>query len=250
MIGHYPKEAPALLSAEVVKTTTPGDGSTRKRVVLMFDTPNKKSFEIEVWEPKPAGGAARPLLLTQPRHYQRQKWGEEALRRGYVVCLYPGLDVHHKERGYPGYQNVWKTFKNEYPDATWDSSLGTQAWLAGRTLDYLPDPKHGYRVDKRAVGITGFSRYGKQSIYAAAFDERFTCVVARSAGTPAMCPVRFGGRQAWKAKQRKSALTMPRQASVRQKIEWMLGEKPASLKDAGQYHIKTGQETGDSGDSP
>jgi len=95
-------------------------------------------------------------------------WGEEALRRGYVVCIYPGLDAHHDEKDYPGYQNVWRTFKSEYPDATWSSSLGIQAWLASRTLDYLLDPKYGRKIDPEAVGITGFSRYGKQSIYAAA----------------------------------------------------------------------------------
>jgi pimeloyl-ACP methyl ester carboxylesterase len=374
-IGHYPKEVPALLSAEVVKTKTPTDGSTRKRVVLTFDTPNKKSFEIEVWEPKSDDGRARPLLLTQPRHYQREKWGEAARRRGYVVCIYPGLDAHHGERDYPGYQNVWKTFNSEYPKATWNSSLGIQAWLASRTLDYLLDPKYGYKIDPAAVGITGFSRYGKQSIYAAAFDERFTCVVARSSGTPTACSYRFAARQtfmesvsledcprvwlidkarafhgrenelpvegnalmaciaprhlmihtahndgadptfgvertylnakkawaflgkeqniclsyrkgnhgpvtdeqvqhnldyfdmafgrgtakasdfpevllhafdwkAWKAKQRESDLTVSEQASIRQRIEWMLGEQPHTVEDAGKYHIKTGEDLG------
>ena len=42
-IGHYPKEIPTLLSAEITKTTTHKDGSIRKRVLLTFDTPNKKS---------------------------------------------------------------------------------------------------------------------------------------------------------------------------------------------------------------
>ncbi len=372
-IGHFPAEIPALLSAEVVKTTTPADGSLRRRIVLTFDTPNKKSFEIEVWKPKSDDDAAKPLLLTQPRNYQRENWGEEALKRGYIVCIYPGLDTHHSEPDYPGYQDVWKTFKNEYPKATWSSSLGIQAWLASRTLDYLLNPEFGHIIDPKAVGITGFSRYGKQSIYAAAFDERITCVVARSAGSPAASPYRFTGRetfmetpadfpeawalgslrdylgrenelpvecnsliaciaprhfmidsayndgsdptfgversylnakqvwaflgrkeniclnyrkgnhgpvtdpqvqhnldyfdmafgrskanasdfpevllhafdwQAWKSKQRESDLTMPLQASVRQKVEWMLGERPAAIEDTGKYHIKTGEELG------
>ncbi len=375
LIGHYPQEVPALLSAEAVKTETPGDGSTRRRVVLTFDTPNNRSFEVEVWMPKLDDGNAKPLLLTQARHYQREQWGEEALKRGYVVCIYPGLDAHHREPDYPGYQNVWKTFKDEYPDATWNSSLGIQAWLASRTLDYLLDPKYGYRIDSRAVGITGFSRYGKQSIYAGAFDERFTAVVARSSGTPTACSYRFAARQtfmesvsledcpkvwlidrartfhgrenelpvegnalmaciaprhlmldtathdgsdptfgvergylnakkawtflgqeenihlsyrkgnhgpvtdrqvkhnldffdqafgrasggaaefsemlmhdfdwtAWAAKQRKSDITLTGQAPVRQKIEWMFGEPPVSIADAGRYHIKAGEELG------
>lgn len=375
IIGHYPEEVPALLSANVVKETRPGDGSIRKRVVLGFDTPNRKSFEIEIWEPNLPKSTPRPLLLTQPRHYQREQWGEEALKRGYVVCIYPGLDVHHTEEDYPGYERVWKTFQGEYPEATWDSSLGIQAWLASRTLDYLLDTMYELNIDSDAVGITGFSRYGKQSIYAAAYDDRFKCVVARSSGTPAACSYRFSGRQtfmesvsledcpkpwvidgarhfygrehelpiegnslmaciaprhlmvhtayndgsdptfgversylnakkawrfqdseknihlsyrmgshgpvteeqvkhnlnyfdmafgrsesresifseellhafdwkAWKAKQRKSDLNLTAQTTVREKIEWMLGEEPTSIEYADEYHIKTGEELG------
>lgn len=190
-IGEYPKNKPALLLAEHLKKEKKEDGSVCETVELTFDTPNKKSFEIEVWIPNASGPF--PLLLTQPRNYQIA-WAEEALRRGYVVCLYPGLDTHHLEDDYPGYQNVWKIFKEEYPDAGWSSSLGIQAWLASRTLDYLLDPKYGYNIDTSAVGIIGHSRYGKQSIYAAAFDNRFKCVVARSSGTPTACPYRVASR--------------------------------------------------------
>jgi hypothetical protein len=193
-IGHYPKETPKLLSAKVIKTRKQKDGTTRKRVVLTFDTPHKKSFEIEVWEPKEQNKSALPVFLTQPKIYQIQ-WAEEAVKRGYIACLYPGLDTHHNETAYPGYQNVWKIFKDEYPGAGWASSLGIQAWLASRTLDYLLDRKSGYNIDTSAIGIAGHSRYGKQSIYAAAFDERITTVIARSSGTPTGCSYRFASRQ-------------------------------------------------------
>src|SRR5210317_294398 len=135
VIGHFPKEVPKLLSAKVVKNEKFGDGSSRKRILLTFDTPNKKSFEIAVWEPQ-SSEKPRPLLLTQPRRYQRM-WAEEALKRGYVTCIYPGLDAHNQDDEYPDYENVWKEFKDEYPEASWGSSLGIQAWLAGRSLDYL-----------------------------------------------------------------------------------------------------------------
>lgn len=193
-IGHYPKNAPELLSAQVTKTRKQKDGSTRKRIMLTFDTPNKKRFEIEVWEPKDGQQVAKPLFLTQPRDYQIQ-WAEEAVSRGYIACLYPGLDTHHNEQEYPGYQSIWKIFKDEYPDAGWESSLGIQAWLASRTLDYFLDNEHGYNIDTAAIGIAGHSRYGKQSIYAAAFDERFTSVITRSSGTPTACSYRFASRQ-------------------------------------------------------
>ena len=191
-IGSFPKEVPAIVGAEILQEQTKEDGSTRRRVKLTFNTPNKASFEMWVWIPK--GDGPFPLLLTQPRFYQIY-WAEDAVKRGYIACLYPGLDVHHTEKDYPGYENVWRTFKNEYPEATWESSLAIQAWLGSRALDYLLDPKYGYDVAQGQVGIIGFSRYGKQSLYAAAFDERFTSVVARSSGSPTAVAYRFAGRQ-------------------------------------------------------
>ena len=157
-------------------------------------------MEIRVWIPK--GNGPFPLLLTQPRFYQIF-WAEDAVKRGYIACLYPGLDVHHHEADYPDYENVWKTFQKEYPEATWQSSLAIQAWLAGRALDYLLDPKYAYDVAPGQVGIVGFSRYGKQSLYAAALDERITAVVARSAGTPAAVGYRFAGAaHVWRVARR------------------------------------------------
>lgn len=140
-IGHFPHTVPDLLSAEVVKIEKNEDGTIRKRNVLTFNSPNKKSFEIEVWEPKAERKITRPLFLTQPRDYQIQ-WAEEAAKRGYVACLYPGLDNYHDDPNYPNYQHIWKNFKEEYPEVDWTSSLGIQAWLASRTLDFLLDKKY------------------------------------------------------------------------------------------------------------
>ena len=191
-IGSFPEEVPKIVAAEILEEHRKDDGSTRRRVKLTFDTRNKASLEMWVWVPK--GEGPFPLLLTQPRFYQVY-WAEDALKRGYIACLYPGLDVHHHEKDYPGYENVWRTFQAEYPQATWQSSLAIQAWLGSRALDYLLDRKYGYDVAPGRVGIIGFSRYGKQSLYAAAFDERFTSVVARSSGTPTAVAYRFAGRQ-------------------------------------------------------
>ncbi len=112
-----------------------------------------------------------------------------ALRRGYVVGLYPGVDSHHRETDYPGYESVWKSFRSEYPEATW-TEISTKAWLASRTLDYLLAPESGYPISPAHVGIIGFSRYGKQSLIAAAFDRRITSVVAPRKNDPR----RTGGR--------------------------------------------------------
>jgi len=189
-IGTFPKRVPRILRAEVLDEIHKPDGSTRRRIKLTLDTPHKAAFQMWVWTPK--GDGPFPLLLTAPRYYQLG-WARMALARGYMACLYPGVDTYHKEKDYPGYDSVWQTFRAEYPEATW-TDLSTKAWLASRALDYLLDPARGHRVAPGQVGILGFSRYGKQSMIAAAFDERITSVVARSPGSPASCPYRFTSR--------------------------------------------------------
>ena len=189
-IGTFPEKIPALVSAKILDERRAADGSLRRRVRLTFDTPAKASFEIRVWVPK--GEGPFPILLTQPRYYQL-RWAELALERGYIACLYPGVDSHHREKDFPRYDSVWQDFRREYPKATW-SEISTKAWLASRTLDYLLAPASGYRFEPGKVAIIGFSRYGKQSLIAAAFDERITSVVARSPGSPGSCPYRFTSR--------------------------------------------------------
>ena len=189
-IGAFPTTVPAIIDAKVLNEIKRDDGSTRRRVKLTFDTENKASFEMWIWIPK--GEGPFPILLTQPRYYQIP-WAELALSRGYLVCLYPGVDSHHREDDYPDYDSVWQKFRDEYPEATW-TEISTKAWLASRALDYLLNPKYGYNTAKGQVGIIGHSRYGKQSLIAAAFDDRITAVVARSPGSPGSCAYRFTSR--------------------------------------------------------
>lgn len=189
--GSLPSSVPAVISTEVIHERVHSDGSTRRRIRLQLDTPNHFTFEIHVWVPV-GQKQTRPLLLTQPRDYQIP-WAEMALKRGYVVCLYPGVDSHHKEKNYPGYDSVWKELRTEYPAATW-TEIVCKAWIASRCLDFLLDPGQGYNIAESEIGIIGFSRYGKQSLIATALDERIASVVARSPGSPGSTPYRFSSR--------------------------------------------------------
>ena len=188
--GSPPEVTPAVVDGRVLEERIGDDGSTRRRIRVTLDTPNRRSFEMWLWLPQ--GDGPFPLLLTAPRDYQIP-WADLALERGYAVCLYPGIDSHHREAAYPGYDSVWQTFREEYPQASWTEIIA-KAWLAGRTLDYLFDPDRKYPLAAGQVGIIGFSRYGKQAMIAAALDERITAVVARSPGSPASCPYRFTSR--------------------------------------------------------
>jgi pimeloyl-ACP methyl ester carboxylesterase len=189
-IGTFPQQAPSIIGSQILSRTVAPDGSTRSNIRLTFNTPHQASFDMWVWTPQ--GNQPHPLLLTAPRYYQLN-WANAALARGYSVCLYPGLDQGQTEAAYPGYDTVWNTFRSEYPTATW-SEIGTKAWLAGRALDYVLNPSSGFNIATNQVAITGHSRYGKQALVAAAIDQRFTAVVARSAGSPGSAPYRFSSR--------------------------------------------------------
>lgn len=79
-----------------------------------------------------------------------------------------------------------------------------RAFVASRTLDALlvkgglgrmlqvgSSQRALPPIDAARIAITGHSRNGKQSLIAAAFDERISVVVGSSPGTPVSAPVRF-----------------------------------------------------------
>ena len=189
-IGTFPSEVPQMADAGVVSDERQADGSRRRRIRLTWTTPKRASFEMAIWTPP--GEGPFPLLLTAPKDYQRL-WAKDALARGYAVCLFPGVDSHHREPDYPGYEKVWETFRREYPKATW-TEISTKGWLASRCIDYLLSEKSVVRIEPEHIAIMGFSRYGKQALIAAALDSRITCVVARSPGSPGSSPYRLTSR--------------------------------------------------------
>lgn len=58
-------------------------------------------------------------------------------------------------------------------------ALAAWAWGASRALDYFETDKD---VDAKQVGLEGHSRYGKATIVAMAFDERFAIAYVSSSG--------------------------------------------------------------------
>jgi pimeloyl-ACP methyl ester carboxylesterase len=189
--GTLPQEIPGIVKAEVLQQRQEADGSVRREVQVTLGTPHQAALKMWVWQPK--GEGPFPVLLTAPRFYQIG-WANEALKRGYIVCLYPGLDSHHEEKDYPGYQSLWEGIQKEYPQAGW-REIVVKAWLASRCVDYLLDPRFGYPVAKDQIGIIGFSRYGKQALAAAGYDPRITAVIARSSGACGSAPYHFNGRE-------------------------------------------------------
>ena len=146
---------------------------TLRTVELTFGPENRATLTVEVMIPP--GKGPFPVFLTQWTH---REWAQVAVRRGYVGCVYAGAD---SEDDTEKYSEIWAG-KYDF------TRLMRRAYGASRAVDYLYTLPF---VDKDKIGITGHSRNGKQSLMAAAFDERITACIPSSGGTGAEMPWRY-----------------------------------------------------------
>ena len=197
IVGSFPPAAPPLLRSQVLNRTTEGYRHAESAFVrLTFDVSAgggagaelsavELSFDIEMLLPRPPASPTpappAPVVLTQWNHRQ---WALRGLSRGYIGVVYPGADA----------RDVAPAWQAAYPRASF-ALIAARAYVASRVLDFVLAPNSsaalGYAPDLAAVAITGHSRNGKQSLLAAAFDERFTAVVGSSPGAPIASPWRF-----------------------------------------------------------
>ena len=152
------------------------NGVKIQMIELRFGPDNqaKMTFELMI----PPGKGPFPVYMTQWNH---RNWSQLALRRGYIACVYAGGDSKDDTQEY----------QKLYPDYDF-SCLMRRAWGASRVIDYLYTRSE---VNTAQIAITGHSRNGKQSLWAAAFDERITAVVSSSCGTGGMTPFRYSDPQ-------------------------------------------------------
>ncbi|MGV8091406.1 MAG: alpha/beta fold hydrolase [Mangrovibacterium sp.] len=169
--GTFPP-APDNLKTKILWEKT--DGRVRLRMVeLSFGPEHRAKLTVELMIPP--GKGPFPVFLTQWNH---REWAQVAVRRGYMGCVYAGADTKDDTENY---SEIWA---GQY-DFT---RLMRRAYGAARAVDYLYTLSE---VDKGKIGITGHSRNGKQSLMAAAFDERITACIPSSGGTGAEVPWRY-----------------------------------------------------------
>ena len=192
--------APKLVSSTVLNTTTHA-GMTSTFYDLTFDcstnapsrlgsTVDAKAsadvhvtFDIEVMTPTlPPKSAPPPLFLTQTNHRQ---WALAGVRRGYAALVYPACDT----------ADAAPDFQHAYRGEATMMLIVARAFVASRALDFAMSAVGvsaiGFNTSQ--VAIAGHSRNGKQSLLAAAFDERFTAVGGSSSGAPISAPFHFNG---------------------------------------------------------
>jgi dienelactone hydrolase len=172
--GSFPKEAFSVNST-VLETVESG-GVVHQRIELRFGPDQAAKLNIELYFPKTIDKDVQmPVFLTQWNH---REWAQIAVKRGYIGCIYAGADAKDDT---DDYSRIWK-------DGYDFSLLMRRAFGASRVIDYLYQLPF---VDTAKIAITGHSRNAKQSLTAAAMDERITAVVGSSGGTGAEIPWRF-----------------------------------------------------------
>ncbi|MDF9798909.1 dienelactone hydrolase [Catalinimonas alkaloidigena] len=170
--------APDKLKASLLHERTLG-ALTEKEVLLEFGPDHQARLHISLLIPP--GEKSFPVFLC-PWKENRYDWVQAAVRRGYMAVRFRATDPKY---GYPddseAYEEIW------WPDYDF-STINRWAWAVSRTIDYLYSlPK----VNKEQIALTGLSRNGKMSLWAAAYDERIKAVVPISGGTGGENPFRY-----------------------------------------------------------
>ena len=171
LAGRFP-EKPAQIDAKIISERTEPSGVKVRLIELHFGPEHKATLTIELLIPP--GEGPFPVFMTQWNH---RGWAEVALRRGYIGCVYAGADSKDDTQAYAAL----------YPEYDF-TTLMKRAWGGMRAVDYLHTLSE---VDTSRIAITGHSRNGKQSLLAAAFDDRIKAVISSSGGTAAENSFRF-----------------------------------------------------------
>jgi cephalosporin-C deacetylase-like acetyl esterase len=179
LTGTFPP-GPNNLEANIISEIKDGDVTIRT-VELRFGPERKAKMTVELLIPpfdsaqgRPGNGPF-PVFMTQWTH---RGWALIAVRRGYIGCIYAGADEKDDTEQYG---DIW------YPEYDF-TRLMRRAWGAMRAVDFLWTLPI---VDKEKIALTGHSRNGKQSLMAAAYDDRIKAVILSSGGTGAETPWRY-----------------------------------------------------------
>lgn len=152
------------------------EGTRIQLIRLKFGPQYKATMTLELMIPE--GKTPFPVYMTQWTH---RDWAQLAVKRGYIGCVYAAADTKDDTQAYQAL----------YPDYDF-SMLMRRAWGASRVVDYLYTRQE---INKKQIAITGHSRNGKQSLWAAAFDDRITAVISSSSSTGGDTPWRFSDPQ-------------------------------------------------------
>jgi hypothetical protein len=162
LVGHVDNSAYPLITVNIeVSLSTPANASGPVPVMLRF------------------GGGFRPgnrLGFTPP---PGPSWQEQVLARGWGYATINTSTIQ-ADNGAGLTQGIIGLVNKGQPRKLDDwGALRAWAWGASRALDYFETDKS---VDAKQVGLEGHSRWGKATLVAMAYDDRFAIAYVSSSG--------------------------------------------------------------------
>jgi hypothetical protein len=192
--GRVPKDTPKV-DWEIISTTNETDGNVpviTKKIVGHVNNlsypPISVDIQLSLTTPANATGPV-PVIMEfgfggllgrfRPRRGGGPTWQQQVLAKGwgYAIIVPNSIQADNGAgltRGIIGLCNKGQPRKAD----DW-GALRAWAWGAGRALDYFETDES---VDAKQVGLEGHSRYGKATLVAMAYDQRFAIAFVSSSG--------------------------------------------------------------------
>jgi dienelactone hydrolase len=172
-LGTFPPKPK--LERAVVLDETAGDGYLIRNLRLEFGPEAEATMRVQLMIPR--GKGPFPVLISP----NLAGWAPALLRRGYISAGYAANDA----------MDDAAALDKLYPDYDF-ALLPRRAWAVQAVLDYLETLP---QVDRKHIGMFGYSRDGKMAAIAAALDHRIAAVIAGSTGVGGILPWRLSGER-------------------------------------------------------
>jgi len=165
LVGHVVNSSYPLIKVDIQLTLTTPAGSHGPVPVVM---------ELAFTGPRPGGATG-----TAPPGINAPSWQQQVLARGWGYAIITPTSIQ-ADNGAGLTQGIIGLCNRGQPRKLDDwGALRAWAWGASRALDYFETDKS---VDARQVAIEGHSRYGKATLVAMAYDQRFATAYVSSSG--------------------------------------------------------------------
>jgi len=167
LVGHVDNSSYPLIKVDIQLTlTTPANATAPVPVIMEFGFVFPPGFR----PPAPPAGTPTSTGPTWQQQVLGKGWGYASVTPNTIQAdngagLTQGI-VGLCNKGQPRKLDDW-------------GALRAWAWGASRALDYFETDKS---VDARQVGLEGHSRYGKATLVAMAYDQRFAIAYVSSSG--------------------------------------------------------------------
>ncbi|MGB2863468.1 MAG: hypothetical protein WBC05_09105 [Sedimentisphaerales bacterium] len=190
--GRVPRNTPKV-NWEVTGTTNEKNGEVpviTKQLVGHVDNSSYPaiSVDIQLTLTTPANAAEPvPVIMEfgfggrfgKPRRGSGPTWQQQVLAKGWGYAIIVPNSIQ-ADNGAGLNQGIVGLCNKGQPRKVDDwGALRAWAWGASRALDYFETDKS---VDAKKVGLEGHSRYGKATLVAMAYDQRFAIAYVSSSG--------------------------------------------------------------------